>query len=52
MSYKFNQSTVWAHNHNMSRTVGYGYVSTCDEWDVILLYQNWYMDSRKGQKKK
>ena len=51
MSYKFNQSTVWAHNH-MSRTVGYGYVSTCDEWDVILLYQNWYMDSREGQKKK
>ena len=31
LSYKFKQCTVCAHGQDMSPTVGYGYISTCDE---------------------
>ena len=37
--------------HNTSLIVGHGYISTCDESDIVLLYENWYIDSREGQKK-
>ena len=31
LSYKFNQCSLWAHGHDTSPPVGYGYISTCDE---------------------